>query len=81
MEDKELLDKYFYRANKALVFCVDYNRWIDCAEKLNHEITVGDIRGFLLGSEDAILAAQTTKIAANHSESILYLHQAYIVRS
>lgn len=64
IEDRELLEKYFYRANRALVFCVDYNRWIDCAERLNHKITVGDIRGFLLGSEDAILAAQTSTIAA-----------------
>ncbi|UCE29440.1 MAG: nitroreductase family protein [Candidatus Bathyarchaeota archaeon] len=64
VEDRELLEKYFYRANKALVFCVDYNRWIDCAERLGHKITVGDIRGFLLGSEDAILAAQTATIAA-----------------
>jgi nitroreductase len=64
IDDKELLEKYFYKANKALVFCVDYNRWVDCAERLNHKITVGDIRGFLLGSEDAILAAQTATIAA-----------------
>jgi nitroreductase len=64
IEDRELLKKYFYKANKALVFCVDYNRWVDCAERLNHKITVGDIRGFLLGSEDAVLAAQTATIAA-----------------
>lgn len=64
VDDSGLLATYFYKANKALVFCVDYNRWIDCAKSLNHKITVGDIRGFLLGSADAILAAQTATIAA-----------------
>jgi len=64
IEDTGLLEKHFYKANRALVFCVDYNRWIDCAERLNHTLSTGDIEGFLLGSEDAILAAQTATIAA-----------------
>lgn len=64
IDDRELLDEFFYKANKALVFCVDYNRWMDCAKHLNHTIEVGDIRGYLLGSDDAIMAAQTAVIAA-----------------
>ena len=64
IDKKELLDEYFYKANKALVFCVDYNRWIDCAKNLDHTIQVGDIRGFFLGATDAIMASQTAIIAA-----------------
>lgn len=64
VDDRELLDKHFYKANKALVFCVDYNRWIDCANHLNHSLVVGDIRGYLIGSVDAIMASQTAVIAA-----------------
>ncbi len=64
VDDRELLDEYFYKANKALVFCVDYNRWLDCANHLNHSLVVGDIRGYLLGSVDAIMASQTAVIAA-----------------
>jgi len=79
IDDRELLEKYFYKADKALVFCVDYNRWIDCAERLNHKITMGDIRGFLLGSEDAILAAQTATIAAK-SLGIDSLHTSSLHR-
>lgn len=64
IEDAGLLERFFFKANRALVFCVDYNRWMDCAKRLNHTLTTGDIEGFLLGSEDAILAAQTATIAA-----------------
>ncbi|MFW9924179.1 MAG: nitroreductase family protein [Candidatus Thorarchaeota archaeon] len=64
IKDKQLLEEYFYKANIALVFCVDYNRWIDCAKNLDHSIQVGDIRGFFLGSIDAIMASQTATIAA-----------------
>lgn len=64
VDDRELLDKHFYKANKALVFCVDYNRWMDCANHLNHSLVVGDIRGYLIGSVDAIMASQTAVIAA-----------------
>lgn len=64
IDDRKLLDEYFYKANKALVFCVDFNRWIDCANHLNHSIQIGDIRGFFLGNIDAIMASQTAIIAA-----------------
>lgn len=64
VDDRELLDKHFYKANKAIVFCVDYNRWMDCANHMNHSLVVGDIRGYLIGSVDAIMASQTAVIAA-----------------
>ena len=65
IEDREILDKtQFYGANKALVFCVDYNRIADTAKHLNHPIESGNIIRFITGSTDTILAAQTATIAA-----------------
>ena len=65
IEDKEILDDtLFYGANKALVFCVDYNRIVDTAKHLNHTIESGNIIRFITGSTDTILAAQTAAIAA-----------------
>jgi len=51
-------------ASHALVFCVDYTRLIDCAAQLGHEFSVGGIIGFITGSTNTILAAQTATIAA-----------------
>ncbi|MHA2247410.1 MAG: nitroreductase family protein [Candidatus Hodarchaeales archaeon] len=65
IENKEILDDtLFYSANKALVFCVDYNRIVDTAKHLNHSIESGNIIRFITGSTDTILAAQTAAIAA-----------------
>ncbi|HUT82529.1 MAG TPA: nitroreductase family protein [Candidatus Bathyarchaeia archaeon] len=64
VEERELLKKFFYNANKALVFCIDYNRWMDCAKRLGYSLVAGDIRGFFLGATDAIMASQTAVIAA-----------------
>lgn len=64
VDDKKILRDYFYKANKALVFCIDYNRWFDCAERLGHSPVVGDIRGFIMGSIDAVMASQTATLAA-----------------
>lgn len=65
IEDREILDDtFFYGANKALVFCVDYNRIVDTAKYLNHSIESGNIIRFITGSTDTILAAQTAAIAA-----------------
>ena len=64
IDDKDLLKKYFYSANKGLLFCVDYNRIIDAAEYLNHTFASNNIRFFITGTTDTILAAQTAVIAA-----------------
>ncbi len=65
IKDREILDgALFYGANKALVFCVDYNRIMDTAKHLNHSIESGNILRFITGSTDTILAAQTAAIAA-----------------
>ncbi|NHJ40828.1 MAG: hypothetical protein FK731_12425 [Asgard group archaeon] len=65
VEEEELLKDYFYGAKKALLFCIDYNRWFDCAKQLGYSSQVtGNIRGFILGSVDAAMAAQTATMAA-----------------
>jgi len=67
IDDKELLEKYFYGGNKALVFLVDFNRWFDLARHLGFQIedSVDGMRGFTISSMDAILAAQSAAVAAN----------------
>ena len=66
VNDKELLEKYFYGGNKALVFLVDFNRWFDLARQLGYSIeeSVDGMRGFTISSMDAMLAAQNAAIAA-----------------
>ncbi|NHJ48684.1 MAG: nitroreductase [Asgard group archaeon] len=64
VDDKEILKDYFYNGNKALLFCIDYNRWFDCAERLGYSPVVGDIRGFIMGAIDASMASQTATLAA-----------------
>ena len=66
VDDKELMKKYFYGGNKALIFLVDYNRWFDLARHLGYAIeeSVDGMRGFTISSMDAMLAAQSAAIAA-----------------
>jgi nitroreductase len=64
IDDKHLLKKYFYAANKGLLYCVDFNRIIDAAEHLNHTFASNNLRFFITGTTDTILAAQTAVIAA-----------------
>ena len=60
VDDPKILKEYFYNANKALLFCADYNRWFDCAKQLGYSPVVGDIRGFIMATIDATLASQTS---------------------
>jgi nitroreductase len=53
-----------YAGSRLLVFCVDFARITDLAAHLGHEFAVDDIRGFITGSVDTALAAQTACIAA-----------------
>ena len=64
VRDKERLNKYFYGADKALIICVDYNRLIKVAEHMGHTYDYYNMFGFITGSTDAILVAQTAVIAA-----------------
>lgn len=65
ISDKEKMKQISeYVGAKLLVFCVDFTRLIDLAKHLGHEFSVNDAIGFVTGSTDAILAAQTACIAA-----------------
>ncbi|NPE07780.1 MAG: nitroreductase [Asgard group archaeon] len=64
VDEKETLDQLFYGSNKGLVFCLDFNRLIDTAKHLGYDYDPKDIRLFIIGSIDTILAAQTATIAA-----------------
>jgi len=64
VDDKETLKQLFYGSNKGLVFCVDFNRLIDTAKHIGYEYDPKNIRLFITGSIDTILAAQTAAIAA-----------------
>lgn len=64
VEDREVMREFLgYEGSKALIFCVDFNRIIDTAKHLNNSFSV-NIRDFITGSIDTILAAQTAAIAA-----------------
>ncbi len=66
IRDPKLLKKYFYAANKALVFLVDFNRWVDLAKRLNFDIesSIDGLRGFTMSSMDVMLTAQNAALAA-----------------
>ncbi|HEX3052781.1 MAG TPA: hypothetical protein VHP83_19135 [Aggregatilineaceae bacterium] len=53
-----------YQGSCALVFCVDFTRIMASARHLGHRFDNDDIIGFLTGTIDTILAAQTAVIAA-----------------
>lgn len=53
-----------YTGDKMLLFCVDYTRVEDMAAHLGHVFSVSDIMGFVTGSVDTALAAQTACVAA-----------------
>lgn len=65
VEDKLVMREYFsYVGSKVLLFCVDFTRIADAAAVLGHSYEVPEIQGFIAGSTDTILAAQTAAIAA-----------------
>lgn len=64
VDDKEILNQFFYKSNKGLLFCVDYTRLVDTAKHLKYEYSPDNIQEFITGSVDTILAAQTAAIAA-----------------
>ena len=65
IDDRAKMKELFgYQGSRALVFCVDFNRIMAAARRLNQEFDNGDIYGFITGSTDTALAAQTAVIAA-----------------
>lgn len=65
IDDKEMMMKLCgYSGSRLLLFCVDYTRLSDVAHHMGHEFDRKDFTGFITGSTDTILAAQTAAIAA-----------------
>jgi len=66
IDDEKLLKKYFYGGNKALVFLIDFSRWVNLANHLKLDITssIDGLRGFTISSMDAMIAAQNAALAA-----------------
>jgi nitroreductase len=58
---KDLLS---YQGSRALIFCVDFTRIMALAKHLGHEFNNDHIIGFITGTMDTMLAAQTAVIAA-----------------
>ncbi|MBA4383157.1 MAG: nitroreductase [Anaerolinea sp.] len=61
---KQMQDLFGYQGSRALIFCVDYTRLTAGAKHLNHAFDNDDIIGFITGTMDTMLAAQTAVIAA-----------------
>jgi len=65
VKDRDVMQKVSqYRGSCMLLFCVDYNRLITCAESLGHSYYTDKMTSFITGSTNTILAAQTAVIAA-----------------
>ncbi len=65
IEDKEMMKELFgYHGSKAIIFCYDYYRLLKQAEIMGYKYNSKGIIGFITGATDAILAAQTSVIAA-----------------
>ncbi len=65
INDKEIMEKLCgYSGSRLLLYCVDYTRLSDVAIHLGFQFERKDLTGFITGSTDTILAAQTAAIAA-----------------
>jgi len=60
----KMKDLFFCQGSRALIFCVDYTRIMALAKHLEHEFDSDHIIGFITGTMDTVLAAQTAVIAA-----------------
>jgi nitroreductase len=60
----KMKDLFGYQGSRALIFCVDYTRIMALARHLGHEFNSDHIIGFITGTMDTMLAAQTAVIAA-----------------
>jgi FMN reductase [NAD(P)H] len=65
LDDRTKMKGLFgYQGSRALIFCVDFTRIMAAAKYLGQEFDNDDIIGFITGSTDTVLAAQTSVIAA-----------------
>lgn len=60
----KMKDLFGYQGSRALIFNVDFTRIMAAARFLGQEFDNDDIIGFITGSTDTVLAAQTAVIAA-----------------
>jgi nitroreductase len=60
----QMKDLFGYQGSRALIFCVDFTRVMALAKHLGHEFDNDHIIGFITGTMDTMLAAQTAVIAA-----------------
>jgi nitroreductase len=65
LDDRNIMKELFgYRGSLALVYCVDFNRIARTARHVGYDFDNDNIIGFITGTIDTILAAQTAVIAA-----------------
>ncbi|MFH1524215.1 MAG: nitroreductase [Chloroflexota bacterium] len=65
LDDRAKMRELFsYQGSRALIFCVDFTRIMAVARHLGHVFDNDDIIGFITGTMDTMLAAQTAVIAA-----------------
>lgn len=65
LDDRAQMKELFsYQGSRALIYCVDYTRIAALAKHLGHGFDSDHIIGFVTGTMDTMLAAQTTVIAA-----------------
>lgn len=71
--DQELLDKlavscdnqpFIGKAKLALIFCADYQKWIDTFSLVEDNPRIPGVGELFLGMNDALIAAQNTVVAA-----------------
>ncbi len=60
----KMKDLFSYQGSRALIFCADFSRIAALARHLGHEFDNDHIMGFITGTMDTMLAAQTAVIAA-----------------
>lgn len=65
LDDRAKMKELFgYQGSRALIYCVDYTRIMALAKHLGHAFDSDHIIGFITGTIDTMLAAQTAVIAA-----------------
>jgi nitroreductase len=63
-ERARMLELFSYQGSRALIFCLDYTRIMETAQYLGYQFANDDVIGFITGTIDTMLAAQTAVIAA-----------------
>ena len=65
LDDRDVMQNLLGCAgSRALVFCVDFTRLVDLAERLGYAFDPIEMQNYVTGATDTVLAAQTAVIAA-----------------